>query len=197
MKAFLVGSALFSLQFLAWNLLGVFFGSLVNVALIMLVTAGAVTWGAIAGAVDSKNDRFWDQALVRGALAFYLMAAIALLAGGGQLLNEIIQARRVRYLAQERYGFEATEREALDGERNVTLIDVEDADPAGLFAQAGIAPGQAIVVKGSTRDFYDQLLEAESDSMTVTLVAAPSAQSIWPDITRKPTRRATIDLRAE
>ena len=36
MRAFLIGSVLFSLQFLAWNLLGVLIGSLVNLFLILL-----------------------------------------------------------------------------------------------------------------------------------------------------------------
>ncbi|HEV7282421.1 MAG TPA: hypothetical protein VGN57_19620 [Pirellulaceae bacterium] len=195
MRAFLIGSVLFSLQFLAWNLLGILFGSLVNLFLILIVTAGTIACGAIAGAKNKGHDRVWDQALVRGMLAFYLMGAIAVLAGGGKAVNDFVQARRVRYVVQERFGFTATERIAIDGATTVELIAVTDATPDGAFAQAGIVPGQAIVVQGSADDFYARLLEAESDSITLTLVPAPVGSSVARDISRLPTRRAKLDLR--
>ena len=195
MRAFLIGSVLFSLQFLAWNLLGVLFGSLVNLLLILIVTAGTIGYGAIAGAKNRRHDRAWDQALVRGMLAFYLMAAIAVLAGGGKAVNDFVQARRVRYLVQERFGFTAEERMAIDGAKTVELITVTDARPDGAFAQAGIAPGQAIVAGESADDLYARMLEAESDSITLTLVRAPLARSVAPDISRLPTQRAKLDLR--
>lgn len=195
MRAFLIGSVLFSLQFLAWNLLGVLFGSLVNLILILIVTAGTIAYGAIAGAKNKRHDRAWDQALVRGMLAFYLMGAIAVLAGGGKAVNDFVQARRVRYLVQERFGFTASERIAIDGAKAVELIAVHDAKPDGAFAQAGIAPGQAIVAGESADDLYARMLAGESDSITLTLVRAPLNGSVAPDISRLPTRRAKLDLR--
>jgi hypothetical protein len=195
MRAFLIGSVLFSLQFLAWNLLGVLFGSLVNLLLILIVTAGTIAYGAIAGAKNQRHDRAWDQALVRGMLAFYLMGAIALLAGGGKAVNDFVQARRVRYLVQERFGFTASERFAIDGAKTVELISVTDARPDGAFAQAGIAPGQAIVAGESADVLYARMLDAESDSITLTLVPAPLGGSVAPDISRLPARRAKLDLR--
>jgi hypothetical protein len=195
MRAFLIGSVLFSLQFLAWNLLGVLFGSLVNLFLILLVTAGTIVYGAIAGAKNRQHDRAWDQALVRGMLAFYLMGAIAVLAGGGKAVNDFVQARRVRYVVQERFGFTAGERFALDGQDTVELITVTDAKPNGAFAKAGIAPGQAIVAGESADALYARLMDGESDSITLTIVPAPLAGPVAPDITRLPTRRAKLDLR--
>jgi hypothetical protein len=188
LRTLLLLMAVCSLQFAAMNYLGVLGGMVLGTALLCAAFAAVFVAGLCLPVTNAAGQvRRLDRLIVWLMMGILVLFFGTALAGGGLLawtvVEDVLREGRFERQIGATLRSESLLVPTANGADSQWVLRITSVEAGGLADQAGLKAQEAIVLSGTTDEFYDMLDEAAGQQIVLTIATALGI-SISPSNTR-------------